>query len=61
MKKLDRIEQAVHKALAQTAAAVKARNHDVSYTRLLAIIDESVARVRSKGRTDASAASAILE
>lgn len=46
------VERAVRKeVLAQTAAVVKARNQDVSYTRLQAIIDESVAQVRSKRRS----------
>lgn len=43
------IERAVRKeVLAQTAAALKARNQDLPYARLQAIIDESIARVRSE-------------
>jgi hypothetical protein len=46
------VERAVRKeVLAQTAAALKARNQDVPYARLQAIIDESIARVRSEGRS----------
>ena len=46
------VERAVRKeVLAQTAAVVKARNQDVPYTRLQAIIDEAVAQVRSKRRS----------
>ena len=41
------VERAVHKeVLAQTTAALKARNQDLSYVRLQAIVDEAVARVR---------------
>lgn len=44
------VERAVRKeVLAQTAAALKARNQDVPYARLQTIIDESIARVRSEG------------
>ena len=44
------VERAVRKeVLAQTAAALKARNQDVPYARLQAIIDESIARVRRQG------------
>jgi hypothetical protein len=43
------IERAVRKeVLAQTAAALKARNQDLPYARLQAIIDESIARVRGE-------------
>ena len=46
------VERAVRKeVLAQTTAALKARNQDVPYARLQAIIDESIARVRSEGRS----------
>lgn len=46
------VERAVRKeVLAQTAAVVKARNQDVPYTRLQAIIDESVSQIRSKRRS----------
>lgn len=42
------IERAVRKEmLAQTAAALKARNQDLPYARLQAIIDQSIARVRA--------------
>lgn len=45
------VERAVRKeVLAQTAAALKARNQDVPYARLQAIIDEALARVRSERR-----------
>ena len=43
------VERAVRKeVLAQTAAALKARNQDVPYARLQAIVDEAVARIRSQ-------------
>jgi uncharacterized SAM-dependent methyltransferase len=43
------IERAVRKeVLAQTAAALKARNQDLPYARLQALVDESIARVRSE-------------
>lgn len=43
------IERAVRKeVLAQTAAALKARNQDVPYARLQAIVDEAVAQIRSQ-------------
>ena len=43
------IERTVRKeVLAQTAAALKARNQDLPYARLQAIIDESIARVRGE-------------
>lgn len=43
------VERAVRKeVLAQTTAALKARNQDVSYARLQAIVDETVAKIRSE-------------
>jgi hypothetical protein len=43
------VERAVRKEMfAQTAAALKARNQDVPYARLQAIIDEAVAQIRSQ-------------
>jgi len=43
------VERAVRKeVLAQTAAALKARNRDVPYARLQAIIDEALAQIRSE-------------
>ena len=43
------VERAVRKeVLAQTAAALKARNQDVPYARLQAIIDEALAQIRSQ-------------
>jgi len=43
------VERAVRKeVLAQTAAALKARNQDVPYARLQGIIDEAVAQIRSQ-------------
>ena len=44
------VERAVRKeVLAQTTAALKARNQDVPYARLQAIVDEAVAKIRSEG------------
>lgn len=46
------IERAVRKeVLAQTTAALKARNQDVPYARLQAIVDEAVAKVRGQSGT----------
>jgi len=46
------VERAVRKeVLAQTTAALKVRNQDVSYARLQSIIDESIERIRSEGRS----------
>ncbi len=43
------VERAVRKeVLAQTAAALKARNQDVPYARLQGIIDEALVQVRSE-------------
>jgi len=43
------VERAVRKeVLAQTAAALKARNQDVPYARLQAIVDGALAQVRSE-------------
>ncbi len=43
------VERAVRKeVLAQTVAALKARNQDVPYVRLQAIVDEALAQVRSE-------------
>ena len=43
------VERAVRKeVLAQTAAALKARNRDVPYARLQAIVDEALTQVRSE-------------
>lgn len=43
------VERAVRKeVLAQTAAALKARNQDIPYPRLQSIVDEAVAKVRSE-------------
>jgi len=46
------VERAVRKeVLAQTTAALKVRNQDVPYARLQSIIDESIERIRSEGRS----------
>ncbi len=43
------VERAVRKeVLAQTAAALKARNQDVPYPRLQTIVDEALYQVRSE-------------
>jgi len=43
------VERAVRKeVLAQTAAALKARNQDVPYARLQAIVDEALAQIRTR-------------
>ena len=43
------VERAVRKeVLAQTAAALKARNQDLPYSQLQAILDEALARIRSQ-------------
>ena len=43
------VERAVRKeVLAQTTAALKDRNRDISYGRLQAIVDEAVAKIRSE-------------
>ena len=45
------VERAVRKeVLAQTAAALKARNQDLPYSQLQAIIDEALVRIRSQTR-----------
>lgn len=43
------VERAVRKeVLAQTTAAVKARNRDIPYARLQTIVDEAIARIRGE-------------
>ncbi len=43
------VERAARKeVLAQTAAALKARNQDLSYSQLQAIVDEALVRIRSQ-------------
>jgi len=45
------VERAVRKeVLAQTTAALKARNQDLPYSRLQAIVDEALVRIRSQSR-----------
>jgi hypothetical protein len=46
------VKRAVRKGvLAQTAAALKARNQDVPYSRLQTIIDDAVAKIRRESRS----------
>jgi hypothetical protein len=46
------VERAVRKeVLAQTAAALKARNQDVPYSRLQTIVDDAVAKIRRESRS----------